>query len=133
MDEDARLIFVGEYAREVQGIGTYQPGQRTRLFLYPAEKKTVEYLLSTGLFQPFDEEAATIVREVVEELRQKAEAEATAEKEHQEKEAAEKEEEAKAKVEAEALEAEEIKPVPPEALERLRDRYMEDPGQEGVS
>lgn len=49
--DDTKLIFVGEYPREFNGIGVFRPGQRAGPFCV-TKKEIMDSLLATGLFVP---------------------------------------------------------------------------------
>jgi len=121
---DARLLFIGEYAREFAGIGVYQPGQRTQIFDYedPAQKAKADQLLATGLFVPYDDETAALVKEETDRLQAEAEEQAKIEGEKAAREREKREKVAKAKAEAEAAESEAAAPIPAAALEKVRKR-----------
>ena len=124
---DARLLFIGEYARECKDIGTYQPGQRTQIFDYedPAQKAKADQLLSTGLFVPYDTETAALVKEETDRLQAEAEEQARIEGERATREREKKEKAARQKAEEEAFEAEARAPIPATALEIIRARKAE--------
>ena len=126
---DARLLFIGEYAREFQQIGTYKPGQRTQIFDYedPAQKAKADQLLSTGLFVPYDDETAALVKEETDRLQAQAEEQARIEGEKATKEREKKDKAARQKAEAEAFEAEARAPIPATALEMIRNRKTIEP------
>ncbi|MCK9324494.1 MAG: hypothetical protein M0P69_03265 [Bacteroidales bacterium] len=119
---DARLLFIGEYAREFAGIGVYQPGQRTQIFDYedPAQKAKADQLLATGLFVPYDDETAALVKEETDRLQAEAEEQARIEGEKAALEREKKEKTARQKTEEEAAEAEAAAPIPATALEMIR-------------
>ena len=122
--DDLRLVFTGEFPREFKGVGVFQPGQRTKIYRYmdPGNRQAVDYLLSTGLFQPYDSEAEAIVTETVDKLKAEAEARAAEERERSEAEARAAEAKEREKAEAKMAEEEATKPVPPEALAKIKDR-----------
>ena len=119
---DVRLLFIGEFAREFAGIGVYQPGQRTQIFDYddPAQKTKADYLLATGLFVPYNDETAALVKEETDRLQAEAEEQARIEGEKAALEREKKEKTARQKTEEEAAEAEAAAPIPATALEMIR-------------
>ena len=117
-----RLIYVGEFAREFPGVGTFEPGQRTRHYDYPGgDQGKVENMLKTGLFMPYDKEAEELVKGVLEELRQLEELKKLDDLKQLE-DLQKLDDLLRQAEEAAAKEAEETKPLPEAAVKILRER-----------